>query len=183
MIDELVQKAQQGDKSAMEQLYTKNVQRTYRYILSNISDTSSAEDVTSTVFAKAFGNLAAFKGDASFATWLYAITRNELYKYYTEKKIATDIFAPFEEEELVDTTFDEKEPTEDELRIFQEEEHAKEKVALLFSKLPQKYSEILRLKYLMSMTFSEMAIAMNITRNYAKVLHNRAIKKAHKLFQ
>ncbi len=181
MTDEIVQKAQQGDKQAMELLYTKNVQRTYRYILSNISDTTSAEDLTSTVFAKAFTNLAAFKGDASFATWLYAITRNELYKYYTEKKIATDIFAPFEEDELADII--EEESLDNDIIDLEREKNAKKKVDLLLSKLPYKYSEILRLRYLMNMSFSEVALAMGITKNYAKVLHNRAIKKSNKLYQ
>ena len=184
MTDDLIVRAKAKEPAAQEELYKKHVTRLYRYIFSAINDVTATEDLVSTVFARVFTNLDSFRGDAAFSTWLYSITRNELYKYYTEKKIAADIYVPFEEEVLPakeETEVDERSEKSDREAI-QKEEDAKERVAVLFSKLPAQYSEILKLKYLMRMTFSEMALALNITKNYAKVLHNRAIKKANKLF-
>jgi len=183
---ELIERAKSHDKKAMEELYNAHVDKLYRYIYSNICDSAAAEELTSTIFAKVLMNLPQFRGDAAFSTWMYSITRNELYKYYTEKKVAADIYIPFEEEELAvgaeDEVIDISVKEADELEIKREQD-AKSKVNLLFAKLPAQYSEVLRLKYLMQLTFSEIANTLNITKNYAKVLHNRAIKKANKLFQ
>ena len=46
------------------------------YVRLRIRDASTCEDVASTVFTTALGQLARFRGDGPFAAWLFQIARN-----------------------------------------------------------------------------------------------------------
>lgn len=54
--------------------YERNV---YKMALSFMKNESDAEDVAQEAFLKAFRNLATFRGQAKFSTWLISITLNE----------------------------------------------------------------------------------------------------------
>jgi RNA polymerase sigma-70 factor (ECF subfamily) len=49
----------------------------YRMALSFVKNESEAEDVAQEAFLKAFRNLASFRGESKFSTWLISITLNE----------------------------------------------------------------------------------------------------------
>jgi RNA polymerase sigma-70 factor (ECF subfamily) len=49
----------------------------YRMALSFVKNESEAEDVAQEAFLKAFRDLAGFRGDSKFSTWLISITLNE----------------------------------------------------------------------------------------------------------
>src|ERR1700738_3093316 len=73
----LVQAAKGGDVSAFEELvrrYDRNVFRIAQHITQNRED---AEDVVQDAFLKAYGNLAQFKEQSKFYTWLVRIAVNE----------------------------------------------------------------------------------------------------------
>lgn len=52
-------------------------QSVYRMALSFVKDETEAEDVAQEAFLKAFRQLANFRGEAKFSTWLITITLNE----------------------------------------------------------------------------------------------------------
>jgi len=49
----------------------------YRMALSLVKDEAEAEDVAQEAFLKAFRNLASFRGESKFSSWLISITLNE----------------------------------------------------------------------------------------------------------
>ena len=49
----------------------------YRMAMSFVKDETEAEDVAQEAFLKAFHNLATFRGQSKFSTWLISITLNE----------------------------------------------------------------------------------------------------------
>jgi RNA polymerase sigma-70 factor, ECF subfamily len=49
----------------------------YRMAMSFVKDETEAEDVAQEAFLKAFRNLANFRGESKFSTWLISITLNE----------------------------------------------------------------------------------------------------------
>lgn len=51
--------------------------RVFRMALSMMKNEADAEDVAQEAFLKAFSNLATFRGQAKFSTWLISITLNE----------------------------------------------------------------------------------------------------------
>ena len=73
---QLVQRAQAGDKRAFELLVIKYQRKVERLLSRIIRNHSEIEDVAQEAFIKAYRALANFRGDAAFYTWLYRIAVN-----------------------------------------------------------------------------------------------------------
>jgi RNA polymerase sigma-70 factor (ECF subfamily) len=73
---QLVERAQRGDKHAFELLVAKYQRRLGRLISRFVRNAAEAEDVTQDAFIKAYRALPAFRGDSAFYTWLYRIGIN-----------------------------------------------------------------------------------------------------------
>ena len=74
---EVVVKAKNGSSSAVEQLVDRYEGRIFRVAQKITSNREDAEEVVQNVFLKAFRNLANFRGDSRFYTWLVRIAINE----------------------------------------------------------------------------------------------------------
>lgn len=84
---ELASACQQGNEEAFAALYDRYLERIYRFIYFKTFDKDIAEDITSTVFLKAFERIKGF--DASrgkFAQWVYGIARNAVIDHYRTAK-------------------------------------------------------------------------------------------------
>ncbi len=66
-----------GDTEQYHALIRPYEHSVYRMALSFMKNESDAEDVAQEAFLKAFRNLASFRGQAKFSTWLISITLNE----------------------------------------------------------------------------------------------------------
>src|SRR6187455_3539193 len=73
---QLVERAQRGDKKAFELLVVKYQRKLARLLSRFIRDASEVEDVTQEAFIKAYRALPSFRGDSAFYTWLYRIGIN-----------------------------------------------------------------------------------------------------------
>ncbi|MDR3410609.1 MAG: RNA polymerase sigma factor RpoE [Formivibrio sp.] len=78
---ELVVRAQAGDKRAFELLVIKYQRRIARLLSRLIRDPAEIEDVTQEAFIKAYRALPAFRGESAFYTWLYRIAINTAKNY------------------------------------------------------------------------------------------------------
>ncbi len=78
-IDEadLVTRARRGDAAAVRRIIRRHNQRLYRIARSIVRDDGEAEDVLQEGYARAFTNLASFRGEARLGTWLARIVINE----------------------------------------------------------------------------------------------------------
>jgi RNA polymerase sigma-70 factor (ECF subfamily) len=63
-------------------LYDRYFDRVLGYVRVRIRDEATCEDVTSTVFTTALAQLRRFRGDGSFAGWLFQIARNAVRDVY-----------------------------------------------------------------------------------------------------
>lgn len=70
---ELVERARAGDAAAFGELMTRHVHAVYRTALAALGSAADADDVTQESFVRAHRQLATFRGDASFRTWVAAI--------------------------------------------------------------------------------------------------------------
>src|SRR5215469_8036481 len=59
-------------------LYDRYFDRVLGYVRLRIRDEPTCEDITSTVFTTALEQLRRFRGDGSFAGWLFQIARNKV---------------------------------------------------------------------------------------------------------
>jgi len=78
---QLVERAQRGDKNAFELLVVKYQRKLARLLSRFIRDATEVEDVTQEAFIKAYRALPSFRGDSAFYTWLYRIGINTAKNY------------------------------------------------------------------------------------------------------
>ena len=83
---ELVQHAKSGDLEAFEALTTRYEQRVYSLALRMLRQEQDAEDITQQTFLSALENLAGFRGEASFSTWLLRIAAHAALKIIRKRK-------------------------------------------------------------------------------------------------
>ena len=78
---QLVERAQRGDKHAFELLVVKYQRKLGRLLSRFIRDPAEVEDVAQEAFIKAYRALPSFRGDSAFYTWLYRIGINTAKNY------------------------------------------------------------------------------------------------------
>ena len=83
---ELVSRAQAGELDAFETLTTRYEQRVFSLAMRMLRQEQDAEDVTQQTFLSALENLNGFRGEASFATWLFRIATHAALKVIRKHK-------------------------------------------------------------------------------------------------
>jgi len=78
---QLVERAQHGEKAAFELLVAKYQRKLVRLLSRFIRDPTEVEDVAQEAFIKAYRALPSFRGDSAFYTWLYRIGINTAKNY------------------------------------------------------------------------------------------------------
>lgn len=83
---QLVERAQRGDKRAFDLLVVKYQRKLARLLSQFIRDAAEVEDVTQETFIKAYKSLSSFRGDSAFYTWLYRIGINAAKNFLVAQK-------------------------------------------------------------------------------------------------
>ena len=93
---ELVDRARQDDRWAIEQLIGRYQQKAYRLAFQMCyADEEEAKDRVQEAFFRAFRNLKKFKGKSSFYTWLYRIVVNTCIDAQRRRKRWSQVFFPW----------------------------------------------------------------------------------------
>ena len=96
---QLVERAQRGDKHAYELLVAKYQRRLARLISRFVRDAAEVEDVTQDAFVKAYRALPTFRGESAFYTWLYRIGINTAKNYLLALKRRAPTSTQFDADE------------------------------------------------------------------------------------
>jgi RNA polymerase sigma-70 factor, ECF subfamily len=96
---ELVLRAQAGDKRAFELLVVKYQRRVARLLSRLIRDQSEIEDVSQESFIKAYRALPSFRGESAFYTWLYRIAINTAKNHLATLGRRPQLASIYEDEE------------------------------------------------------------------------------------
>ncbi len=83
---QLVERAQRGDKQAFDLLVIKYQRKLARLLSQFIRDAAEVEDVAQETFIKAYRSLSTFRGESAFYTWLYRIGINAAKNYLVAQK-------------------------------------------------------------------------------------------------
>lgn len=158
---QLVERAQSGDKHAFELLVAKYQRRLGRLISRFVRDAAEAEDVTQDAFIKAYRALPAFRGDSAFYTWLYRIgintAKNHLLALGRRAPTSTH-FDSDEAEEFEDASLlHEVSTPENELMSKQ----VVEVVNASLQQLPDDLRMALTLREIEGLSYEEIAAVMN----------------------
>lgn len=108
---QLVERAQRGDKRAFELLVMKYQRKLGRLLSRMVRDASEVEDVTQEAFIKAYRALPNFRGESAFYTWLYRIAINTAKNYLVSMGRRAPTTTGFDHEEA--ESFDDAEALRD----------------------------------------------------------------------
>lgn len=117
--EELIQRAKEGSKSALNLLFQINYKMIFGFAIKMTADEALAQDITQETFLRAVLNIKKFNGNSKFSTWLIKISIN-LYKDYMKRNKIIELrkeIVPIDEsdsiEELVMTNLQYKEAIEE----------------------------------------------------------------------
>ncbi len=156
--------------------YEKKLSR-YIYRLSGLN-TESIEDILQEAFIKMYINLNNYNPEYSFSSWAYRITHNESVNYLRKNKkhIIIPLETEGEDKNLIDTL-----KSEIDLESELSENNLTEQIRELINMLPEKYREVLVLRYMEDMDYKEISDILKMPMGTVATTINRAKEKFKKL--
>lgn len=167
--DELVRRAQRGDRAAVVELYRRYVNEIYGYAYSQMGQAQDAEDVTSETFLRLVHGLDSFRGEASFRTWLYAIARNQVRDHWRRNGRQPLVGLELHELELAAVEAGPAGPANPRTTALGR---------AVLAQLPANYRRVLELRIVDEQSIRATAEAMGTSEANVKVLQHRALKRA-----
>ena len=162
--NELIQKFQNGDEKAFDQLVRNNLNNVFGFFMKVTRDEMSAEDLTQDVFMKLYKNLKNFRHDSNFSTYLYRINSNTVNSWITRSKWKNLLHL-------------DQAPDKGEYDIKNEAEWTKEELWSEISKLPNKQRRVMILRITDSLSYSEISKITGMSEGTAKVNFHHGLKK------
>ncbi|WP_312097217.1 sigma-70 family RNA polymerase sigma factor [Niallia sp.] len=151
------------------ELYAESIKRlAYTYV----KNWSAAEDITQEVFIKCYENIEGFRGDSSYKTWLYKITRNKCKDYLKSKWYRSFFPTDFMQERIGNNEFSTEEQALNKL----EDIELSQKVLAL----PTKYREIIILFYYEQLKMKEIEALTHLNVDTIKTRLRRGKKLLQK---
>lgn len=171
---ELIEIINVGNDDVYSELFSRYQKKLLTYIFRLVGSREEAEDILQTVFAKTFKNIDKFDKTRKFSSWIYRIAHNEAVNYLKRKS------------KRYTFSWDEISTSKDKLDSASNDELPEEKwmheeiaddVNNAIKALPEKYQQVLKLRYFKELTYDEIAVAINKPLNTVGTLINRAKKK------
>jgi RNA polymerase sigma-70 factor (ECF subfamily) len=158
----------QSDEEFAE-VYQTYRQPIYRFLLWRTRDEAASDDLTSSVFEKAWRARASFSGGSRQA-WLYRIARNALTDHWRRKQTL-----PLEHaEQLADDT-----AASDAERLDADQAAAELRTAL--GQLPGDMRRLVELRFVDGLSAKQVADKLGMTEGNVRVVQYRALKRIRKL--
>lgn len=137
--------AAQQNPAAFEQFYLNYSDQVFRYLYSRVGQRAEAEDLTAQTFLAALEALPSYRHRGHFAAWLFSIAHNKVMDYFRAGR---------EQSSLDDV---EKLPGSQNLTQEQIDNDRVRKLKGLIAQLPKDEQELLRLRYVAELRFSEIS--------------------------
>jgi RNA polymerase sigma-70 factor, ECF subfamily len=167
----LVDRAQQGDRAALEELYLLHFDRIYSYLHVTVGNKHDAEDLTTQTFLKMLESIGRFKWQsAPFSAWLFRIAHNLSMDHFR----ASRRWQP--EEEVPEPPADES--TSAEMGAL--EAIGRRSMLELIEDLSGEQQQVLTLKFVFNFSNGEVATILGKTEGAIKSLQHRALASLQK---
>ncbi len=165
--DVLVARAIGGDEKAFTELYDCFYDRVYRHVLYRVGSTQDAEDLAQQVFVQAWRALGRYRQTGTpFIAWLLTIAHNAVVSFYRRRRNSRSL-----DEENWDWPSDEHLEGNAEVRL----EH--ERVRQMMRHLKAEYQQVLTMRFLEDLPYSDIAKALGKTEANIRVIQHRALRE------
>src|SRR5215208_6948003 len=167
----LVERAQQGDRNALEELYLIHFDRIYGYLHMTLGNKHDAEDLTTQTFLRMLESIGKFRfQSAPFSAWLFRIAHNLSMDHFR----ANRRWQP--EEEVPEPHDSEERSAED--AAFQS--IGRQSMLELIDSLSEEQQQVLTLKFVFNFSNGEAATILDKTEGAVKSLQHRALVSLQK---
>ena len=170
-IRRLVERAQAGERTALEELYLIHFDRIYSYLHMTVGNRHDAEDLTTQTFLRMLESIGKFRFQAApFSAWLFRIAHNLSMDHFR----ANRRWQP--EEDVPEAPGSEERSAEDE--AFQA--IGRQSMLDLIDSLSQEQQQVLTLKFVFGFSNGEAATILDKTEGAIKSLQHRALVSLQK---
>ncbi len=171
-----------GDANAYEVLVKEHEKLVYNIALRMVNNEEDAYDISQDAFIKAYTNLASFRGDCKFSSWLYKLTTNLCLDFLRKRNRHKTVPLVYEDEdgdseylEIPDDSFaPETQAEQNELR---------RQVRDGLNQLPAQQREILVLREIGGLRYDEIGRRLKLEEGTVKSRIFRARKKLCEILQ
>jgi RNA polymerase sigma-70 factor (ECF subfamily) len=167
----LVERAQEGEREALEELYLLHFDRVYSYLHMSVGNRHDAEDLTTQTFLKMLESIARFRWrKAPFSAWLFRIAHNLAMDHFR----ATRRWQPEEEVPEPDGA---EESSAEEAAL---EAIGRRSMLELIESLSPEQQQVLTLKFVFGFVNGEVATILGKSEGAVKSLQHRALASLQK---
>ena len=170
-VRKLVERAQAGDRDALEELYLLHFDRIYSYLHMSVGNRHDAEDLTTLTFLKMLESIKRFRWQSvPFSAWLFRIAHNVAMDHFRASKRVQP------EEEVPEPIGSEQLSAEAEaMRSI-----GRQSMLQMIESLSPEQQQVLTLKFVFNFGNGEVASILGKTEGAVKSLQHRALASLQK---
>ncbi|HSC91075.1 MAG TPA: sigma-70 family RNA polymerase sigma factor [Gaiellaceae bacterium] len=162
----LVDRAQQGEREALEELYLLHFDRIYSYLHMSVGNRHDAEDLTTQTFLRMLESIGRFRWQsAPFSAWLFRIAHNLAMDHFRAHR-------RWQPEEEVPEPRGSEEPSAEAVAM---RTIGRESMLAMIEDLSPEQQQVLTLKFVFSFNNAEVAAILGKTEGAIKSLQHRAL--------
>ena len=176
---EIIERVLSGDVNYFEFIVKKYEKMIYNLAITKTQNRETAQDISQECFLRAYKMLRSYRTDSAFSTWVYRICQNLIFDYYRKnKKMKTVSLSVLDngsgdddikEKDIADLT---SEPSEHIIRA-----ERIEKIRELINSLPADLRDIIVLRDLQNMSYTQISEILDLEIGTVKSRLNRAREK------
>jgi RNA polymerase sigma-70 factor (ECF subfamily) len=173
-VRKLVDRAQKGDRGALEELYLIHFDRIYSYLHMTVGNRHDAEDLTTQTFLKMLESIGKFRWQsAPFSAWLVRIAHNLSMDHFRARR-------RWQPEEEVPEPRDSEEPSAE---IEAMHSIGRQSMLELIDTLSPEQQQVLTLKFVFNFANADVAKILDKSEGAIKSLQHRALASLQKQVQ
>jgi len=165
----LVQEAKAGSTAAFSELVRRHQRVVYNLAFRFMRNGAHAEDMAQEAFLKAYRLLEGFRGDCSFATWLYRVTSSVCLTELARRRKRPEVALHPQHEVLLAEVPDVDNSDTPEL------------IRRCVNRLPENYCKVITLYYLQETPYEQIAEVLEIPMGTLKTWMHRAANSSTRL--
>ena len=167
----LVERAQKGDRDALEELYLIHFDRIYSYLHMSVGNRHDAEDLTTQTFLRMLEAIGRFKWQSvPFSAWLFRIAHN----------LAMDHFRASRRVQPEEVVPEPEGAEQDSAELEAMHSIGRQSLLELIETLSDEQQQVLTLKFVFNFSNAEVATILGKTEGAVKSLQHRALVSLQK---